>query len=246
MVIIPSRYGSTRLPGKPLIDIAGQPLLQHVFDAATRSQAGSVHIATDDERVKDLAESFGASAVMTSAAHRSGTDRLAEAADILNLDENTIVVNLQGDEVGMSEKVIDQVARLLSEHADCNMATICEPVTDPGQINDPNVVKVICDGQGRALYFSRSVIPWPGPAAGNLNPGGEAGWFRHIGLYAYRAGFLRRFTGLPVCDLEKQESLEQLRALYHGESILVETACESTGIGVDTQQDLERARQVLG
>lgn len=244
VVIIPARYASTRLPGKPLLDICGKPLLQHVHEAARNSRADAVYIATDDERVIERAKSFGAEALMTDVSHHSGTDRLAEAARKLALDDNTIIVNLQGDEAGMSEQVINQAAHLLQASTRANMATVCEPLTDNRQIADPHVVKVVMDKNGHALYFSRSVIPWSKPA-GESEARAEPQWFKHIGLYAYRAGFLQYFTQLGACELEKQESLEQLRALYHGETILVEPACDQTGIGVDTPDDLERARQLL-
>ncbi len=244
VVIIPARYASTRLPGKPLLKIAGVPMLQHVYNAALKSDAAAVHIATDDERIVELAKSFNANVLMTDAGHQSGTDRLAEAAQLLGLDDDSIIVNLQGDEVGMSEKVINQVARLLNDHPGCNMATISEPLNDPKHIRDPHIVKVVSDADGRALYFSRSVIP--GNRSGELEiTAGAGAYHKHIGLYAYRAGFLRCFTGLPVCALEQQESLEQLRALYHGETIMVQAACECTGIGVDTPEDLERAQQYI-
>ncbi len=235
-ILIPARYASTRLPGKPLLEIAGKSLLQHVYESARTSAARNIYIATDDERIRDHCESFHADVVMTAATHVSGTDRLAEAVDQLQLDDNTIVVNLQGDEIGMSANVINQVAQLLSGSDTAGMATVCEPIADTGLIADPNVVKVVANINQEALYFSRSVIP------SNIRARATQ-CYKHIGLYAYRCGFLRRFTRLPVCELEQQESLEQLRALYHGETILVEAACEPTGIGVDTAEDLERARQ---
>ncbi len=245
VVIIPARYASTRLPGKPLLDIAGRPLLQYVYDAATESEADAVYIATDDERIVELAGTFGARTLMTGRHHHSGTDRLAEAARLLRLDEATIIVNLQGDEVGMSARVIDQTARLLRADTSANMATVCEVLDDVAQIRDPHVVKVVMDRHGRALYFSRSVIPWTA-TVDDISASTVDRWYKHIGLYAYRAGFLQRFTALGACALEQQESLEQLRALYHGETILVEPACDKTGIGVDTPEDLERARKMFG
>lgn len=246
VVIIPARYASTRLPGKPLLKIAGIPLLQHVYNVASKSEAESVYIATDDERILRLAESFGADTLMTATTHRTGTDRLAEAVNQLNLDRDTIIVNLQGDEVGMSEKVINQVAQILLNNPASNMATICENLTDSKQILDPNVVKVVRDKHGRALYFSRSAIPWYRSLSTDIDDDNvPVSCFKHIGLYAYRVGFLQYFTELPVCELEQQESLEQLRALFHGEEIYVEIACETTGVGVDTPDDLERARQLF-
>jgi len=246
VVIIPARYASTRLPGKPLLKIAGIPLLQHVYNVARKSEAESVYIATDDERIVQLAESFDADTLITATTHRSGTDRLAEAVHQLNLNSDTIIVNLQGDEVGLSEKVINQVAQILLNNPACNMATICEKLTDRKQIMDPNVVKVVSDKQGRALYFSRSAVPWDRSLSTDIDDdNANISCFKHIGLYAYRVGFLRHFTELPVCELEQQESLEQLRALYNGDDIRVEIACETTGVGVDTPEDLERARQLF-
>lgn len=245
VVIIPARYASTRLPGKPLLDIAGRPLLQHVYDAAAESAADAVYIATDDERIVELAGTFGARALITGRNHQSGTDRLAEAARRLQLDDDSIIVNLQGDEVGMSARVINQVTRLLQTNTSANMATVCEALDNAAQIRDPHVVKVVMDRHGRALYFSRSVIPWSA-TVDNISASTVVRWYKHIGLYAYRAGFLQCFTALGACALEQQESLEQLRALYHGETILVEPACDKTGIGVDTPEDLERARKMFG
>ncbi|MCG8324176.1 MAG: 3-deoxy-manno-octulosonate cytidylyltransferase [Thiotrichales bacterium] len=246
VVIIPARHASTRLPGKPLIDICGRSLLEHVYSSACNSAAESVYVATDDERIFQHVESFGGRVLMTSAAHRSGTERLAEAATILELADEQLVVNLQGDEIGMQPAVINQVAQLLKDNPDSHMATVYEAIADLQQVNDPNVVKLVFDQAGRALYFSRSAIPWRKSAGESATDASmDKPYFKHIGLYAYHAGFLQRYARLPVCELEQHESLEQLRALYHGEMIMVAAACAATGIGVDTAEDLEIARKML-
>ena len=239
-VIIPSRYASSRLPGKPLLEIAGKPLVQHVFEAAKASHAERIIIATDDERILDVAEKINAEVIMTSSQHNSGTDRLAEVITLLDEDEDAIIVNLQGDEIGMPASLIDQVASALNTNPEKSMATLCEPITNAEDYNDPNIVKVVFDDRNSALYFSRSPIPW------TKQNGVPDETYRHIGLYAYRCGFLKRFSTMPVCPLEQHESLEQLRALYNGEKIHVEIACDLTGIGIDTPEDLEKARKAFG
>lgn len=238
IVIIPARLGSTRLPEKMLLEIAGKPLLQHVHLAASRSHAEKVIIATDDRRIADCAAAFGAECIMTSDVHTSGTERLAEAVDMLAVADDAIIVNLQGDEIGMPPALIDQVAGLLAGHPAEQMATLCEAITDRNQIEDPNVVKVVFDRNNAALYFSRAPIPWH-------RAGTPQNSFRHIGLYAYRAGFLREFTRMPESAIERVESLEQLRALYHGATILVAEARVASGIGIDTEADLQRARELF-
>lgn len=237
-VIIPARLGSTRLPGKMLLDIGGKPLLQHVYDSACKSIADQVLIATDDQTIFNTAKKFGAECVMTSAAHTSGTDRLAEAAENLGLPDDTVIVNVQGDEVGMPPELINQVATLLINHPENKMATLCEEISDESEITSPSVVKVIFNKNNGAIYFSRLPIPWH-------KEGLAKQYFRHIGIYAYRAGFLREYSKMPQCELEKKESLEQLRVLYHGEAILVDEACAASGIGIDTEEDLQRARKLF-
>jgi 3-deoxy-manno-octulosonate cytidylyltransferase (CMP-KDO synthetase) len=240
-IIIPARYASTRLPGKPLADIAGQPLIQHVHARALEAGAQSVVIATDDERIRTAAEGFGARVCMTRADHASGTDRLAEVIAQLAIGEREIVVNLQGDEPMMPAALIRQVAATLESHADAVVATACHPINDWSEFNNPNVVKVAFARDGYALYFSRAPIPWPrdAMAAGASYPTRA---YRHIGLYAYRAGFVRRYAGWPACELEQLEQLEQLRVLWHGERIAVCVAEAMPGAGVDTPDDLERVR----
>lgn len=233
-VIIPARYGSTRLPGKPLLDIGGRPLLQHAYDAAAASGAREVIVATDDERIEAAAARFCRSVERTSPDHASGTDRIAEVVRRRNFPDEAIIVNVQGDEVGLPPALVNQVAQALSADPGASMATLCEPIRDATDWHSPDVVKVVFAENGRALYFSRSCIPWGGA------PPGPA--FRHIGLYAYRAGFLRRFPELPPCELERRERLEQLRALWYGHAIRVEPAREEAGLAVDSAADLERAR----
>lgn len=236
-IIIPARYASTRLPGKPLLEIKGKPLLQHVFETAKRTAATNIAIATDDERIASSAKSFGATVLMTSDEHESGTDRIAEAAALLNLAENDIVVNLQGDEYGLPASLIDQVATNLHEHADHQMATLCEAIKTEAEYLEPNIVKVVFDNNHSAIYFSRSPIPM------NRAGGLPEQAYRHIGLYAYRVGYLQTFTSLPACTLEQTEALEQLRALYNGGKIHVAIAADKTGIGIDTEEDLALARE---
>ena len=235
-VVIPARLASTRLPGKVLLDIAGKPLLQHVYSSACGSKAGKILIATDSSEVFDTAVSFGADCIMTSPDHSSGTDRLAEAVTILDLADDAVVVNLQGDEFGMPPQLIDQVAGMLLENPTVPMATLCEPLRESSDITNPNIVKVVFDDNNRAMYFSRAPIPWN-------NKGTVTGCFRHIGIYAYRAGFISEFSRMPKCRLEQSESLEQLRALYNGVIILVNEACMPSGLGIDTEEDLNLARK---
>ncbi len=243
-VVIPARYAATRLPGKPLLDIAGKPMIQHVYERARESGAGMVIIATDDERVQAAAEGFGARVCMTSSAHRSGTDRLAEVVDQLGMGDEQIVVNLQGDEPLMPPAVIHQVADNLATHVDAGMATVCSRITTAAELFDPHAVKVVMDAGGMALYFSRAPIPWDRDAFASTTEElpARAEHYRHIGLYAYRAGFLRQYVDWPSCHLEEMESLEQLRALWHGQRIHVAEAVETPPAGVDTARDLETVR----
>lgn len=246
-VVIPARFGSTRLPGKPLEDLAGQPMIQRVWAQACRSGAKRVVIATDDARIQAAAEDFGAEVCLTDAAHPSGTDRLQEVAASLGLDDEHILVNVQGDEPLIPPAVIDQVANNLAAHPGASIATLCEPIATLADLRNPNVVKVVCDARGMALYFSRAPVPWPRDhlAAGNESmPAGEA-WCRHIGIYGYRTAFLHRYVTWPPATLEQIEQLEQLRAMVNGERIHVDVACESVPGGVDTPEDLARLRRYL-
>ena len=246
-VVIPARYGSTRLPGKPLLEIQGKTMVQRVWEQACLSGAERVVIATDDSRIVEVAQAFGAQVCMTSVEHSSGTDRLQEVVAELGLADDHRVVNVQGDEPLIPPQVIDQVAANLSAHPHASIATLCEDIDDIEDLINPNVVKVISDAQGMALYFSRAPIPWPRdafvhgrdvmPSAGN--------WYRHIGLYAYRVEFLHQFVSWPVAPEEQLESLEQLRALHNGVGIHVDRAAHAVPAGVDTHDDLLLVRNVL-
>lgn len=232
-VIIPSRYGSTRLPGKALIPIHGKPLVQHAFEAAEQSAAGSVVIATDHEGIAGECRAFGARVLMTSGTHQSGTDRIAEVADRLGLEDSEVIVNVQGDQRRLPPRLINQVAGILLDHPGRVMATVCEPFDSEEDARNPNRVKVDFDASGKALSFTRDYVPRGRPGA----PWG----YRHVGLYAYRAGFLRRFTRLPPSPSEQRERLEQLRAMDNGFAIYVEIACAPAGAEVDTPEDVMAA-----
>lgn len=236
-IIIPARYASTRLPGKPLADVCGKPLIQHVYERARESGADTVTIATDDERIRAAAEAFGATVCMTSATHASGTDRIGEVIARQRLNPHEVVVNLQGDEPLMPPGLIRQVADALARDPAAAVATAAHAVTDTEALHNPNVVKVVCDARGYALYFSRAPIPWADKTAH------RARVQRHIGLYAYRAGFVARFCTWPPSPLEETERLEQLRALWYGERIIVCEADRAPESGVDTPADLERVRK---
>jgi 3-deoxy-manno-octulosonate cytidylyltransferase (CMP-KDO synthetase) len=241
-VLIPARLASTRLPDKPLADIGGLPMVVRVAQRAQASAAGLVVVAADDERIVAACAAHGVRALLTRADHASGSDRLAEACALLGLDGDERVVNVQGDEPLIDPRLIDRCAALLAANADCDMATAAHPITDLQEYLDPNVVKVVLDAQGRALYFSRAPIPWRrdgGPALPSPAP------LRHVGLYAYRAGFLRRFPSLAPADVERTEALEQLRALWHGHRIAVLVSDEAPGLGVDTPEDLQRVRALV-
>jgi 3-deoxy-manno-octulosonate cytidylyltransferase (CMP-KDO synthetase) len=246
-IIIPARYASTRLPGKPLLDIAGKPMIQHVFDRANESEATQVIIATDDQRIASAAKAFGADVCMTKANHPSGTDRLAEVTQHYQFDDDDIIINVQGDEPCLPAELINQVADDLSQHTDADMATLFSLVEEEKQIFDPNIVKVITDQEGYALTFSRAPIPWLRDYFLQDKPlPSQLPHKRHIGLYGYRASFLKQYAELTPCELEQAESLEQLRALYHGKKIHLTEAKINPGHGVDTAEDLTLARSLLG
>ncbi|MEK1943092.1 MAG: 3-deoxy-manno-octulosonate cytidylyltransferase [Pseudomonas sp.] len=247
-VVIPARFASTRLPGKPLQDICGKPMIQHVWEQAKKSSAQRVVVATDDARIVEACKGFGAEVVLTRVDHNSGTDRLAEVASALGLAGDAIVVNVQGDEPLIPPAVIDQVAANLAEHTEAAMATLAEPIDDVTALFNPNVVKVVTDKNGLALTFSRAPLPWARDSFAQSREQLPAGvpYRRHIGIYAYRAAFLHNFVSWGPCWLEDTECLEQLRALYHGERIHVADALEAPQAGVDTQEDLERVRRLLG
>ena len=246
-IVIPSRYGSTRLPGKPLLDIEGKPMVQRVWEQAKKSSARRVVIATDDHRIQAAAQGFGAEVCMTSASHSSGTDRLQEVATSLKLDAQHIVVNVQGDEPLIPPSVIDQVAENLAAHADAGVSTLCEEISVRDDLQNPNVVKVVRDSHDMALYFSRAFVPWPRDAEASSNAEllSEGLWYRHIGIYGYRTAFLHQYVEWPPAPIEVLESLEQLRALYHGVRVHVGIACEPVPGGIDTEHDLAALRDAL-
>ncbi|TBU77281.1 3-deoxy-manno-octulosonate cytidylyltransferase [Phytopseudomonas daroniae] len=247
-VVIPARYASTRLPGKPLQDIAGKPMIQHVWEQACKSSAGQVVVATDDARIKEACQGFGAQVLLTRVDHNSGTDRLAEVAAALGLAADAIVVNVQGDEPLVPPAIIDQVAANLAANPQAAIATLAEPISDVAALFNPNVVKVASDLNGLALTFSRAPLPWARDAfaADRDTLPANVPYRRHIGIYAYRAGFLHDFVAWGPCWLENTECLEQLRALWHGVRIHVADALEAPSAGVDTQEDLDRVRRLLG
>lgn len=247
-VVIPARYASQRLPGKPLVDIGGRPMIEHVHQRARESGADVVVIATDDERIRQRAASFGAQVCMTAADHQSGTDRIAEVVEQLGWPEDTLVVNLQGDEPLMPAGLLVRVAAALDTHADAAMATLAVPLDDTDQLFDTNCVKVVADKNGYALYFSRATIPWRRDLfdrSAQPQTSWTQGVYRHLGLYAYRAGFLAGYTNLPVSPIEQMESLEQLRVLWNGGRIAIDIVDQPPPAGVDTEQDLARVRSVL-
>ncbi|WP_122433983.1 3-deoxy-manno-octulosonate cytidylyltransferase [Pseudomonas viridiflava] len=246
-VVIPARYGSSRFPGKPLKVIAGKPMVQLVWEQARKSSAQRVVVATDDVRIFEACQAFGAEVLMTRDDHNSGTDRLAEVAAQLGLTADAIVVNVQGDEPMIPPAVIDQVASNLAAHPEAGISTLAEPIDDVAALFNPNVVKVSSDINGLALTFSRAPLPWARDAlAANRDelPAGVP-LRRHIGIYAYRAGFLHDFVSWGPCMLENTENLEQLRALWNGVRIHVADALEAPPAGVDTPEDLERVRRLL-
>ena len=244
-VIIPARYASSRLPGKPLLLIGDKPMLQHVYERAMECGAASVVVATDDQRIVDAVNKFGGKVCVTSEHHQSGTERLAETVQQLKLSEDAVVVNLQGDEPLMPPELLHQVAALLEDDHGADMATLCTRIHTAAELFDPHAVKVISDSRGKALYFSRAVIPWDRDAfAVTTEELPEAAvHYRHLGIYAYRVGYLRTYVTLESCELERMESLEQLRVLWHGGTIQVAEASRVPGPGVDTEADLERVRK---
>lgn len=245
-VIIPARYQSSRLPGKPLADIAGKPMIQHVVERAEQSGAAEVIVATDDKRVADAVTAFGGRAMMTSEDHTSGTERLAEVIEQLALAEDEIVVNVQGDEPFIPPEIIRQVADNLANQRHAPMATLSVPITDTEEVFNPHAVKVICDSAGYALYFSRAAVPWDRDGFNEHREAAQLSsdiYHRHIGIYAYRAGFVRSYVEWSPSPLEQLESLEQLRVLWHGERIHVAEAIKAPATGIDTPDDLELARQ---
>jgi 3-deoxy-manno-octulosonate cytidylyltransferase (CMP-KDO synthetase) len=235
--VIPARYGSSRLEGKPLKDICGKPMIQYVYEAACRARLlDQVYVATDDRRIADAVENFGGRACMTSPDHNTGTDRVAEAAAGVEAD---IVVNIQGDEPLMEPAMLDEVVQPFMEDPELPMCTLCTPILEEENLNNPNVVKVVFDLKGNALYFSRSLIPYPRKKV-NFQA------YEHLGIYAYRKDFLMTYVRLPQTRMEINESLEQLRVLESGYRLkVVKTAQQYNGLSVDTQEDLDKVRQII-
>lgn len=261
IVVIPARLASTRLPNKPLLDIAGKPMLQWVWERAQQSAASRVVVATDDNRVADAVSAFGGEVCMTKTTHESGTDRIQEVAEKLDLDDDQIIVNVQGDEPLIPPAVINQVAQNLAGSERAGIATLAKRIRHRAEVFNPNVVKVVVDNTLHALYFSRAPIPWDRETWDReLRNSADAGeqllsidngeklaseWARHIGIYAYRVNFLHNFVSWPVGRLERLEKLEQLRALENGVAIHVDESWEEIPPGVDTAEDLERVRAFL-
>ena len=245
-VLIPARLASTRLPGKPLADIAGVPMVVRVAQRAALSGASAVVVAADHADIVAACAAHGVQALLTDADHATGSDRLAQACSLLGLADDAVVVNVQGDEPLIAPALVGACAELLRQRSDCVMSTAAHAIDDSEEFNNPNVVKVVLDAAGRALYFSRAPIPcWRDAHSATAAQRAPATALRHIGIYAYRAGFLRSFPRLPACPLEATEALEQLRVLWHGERIAVHVSSSRPGPGVDTPQDLERVRALF-
>lgn len=252
-VIIPARYASSRLPGKPLADIAGKPMIEHVWQQAQRAGAERVIVATDHDEVANVVQSFGGEVCLTSAKHNSGTERLAEVVEKLGIADDEIIVNIQGDEPLIPPRIVRQVADNLAKYS-VNMASLAVKIEEAEELFNPNVVKVVTDHAGYVLYFSRAVIPWNRDQFAALHNASvdvsqlnlTEHYWRHIGIYAYRAGFIQQYIRRKPTALEQIESLEQLRVLWYGEKIHVEPALEVPAVGVDTPEDLEKVRLILG
>lgn len=245
VVIIPARYASTRLPGKPLVDINGKPMVVHVLERASESGAERIIVATDNEEVREAVQAVGGEVCMTRTDHQSGTERLAEVVEKCGFSDETVIVNVQGDEPMIPPAIIRQVADNLAARRDVGMATLAVPIESAEEAFNPNAVKVVMDAQGYALYFSRATIPWDRDRfAASRETIGDS-FLRHIGIYGYRAGFIRRYVSWQTSPLEQIEMLEQLRVLWYGERIHVDVASVVPGTGVDTPEDLERVRQAM-
>lgn len=245
-IVIPARHGSTRLPGKPLLPIAGRPMIVHVCERAL--EAGSeVYLATDNARIRDAVAALPVRTVMTRPDHASGTERIAEVADKLGWSDEDIVVNLQGDEPLMRPDLIRRLAEALAGQGKAGAATLAAPIRNPAEVFDPSAVKTVVDRNGYALYFSRAPIPWHRASfdRSEVPLPEDFPWLRHIGIYAYSAGFLRRYVAWPASPLEAVEALEQLRILWHGERIRVLTVDEAPEAGVDTEADWRRVDGIL-
>jgi 3-deoxy-manno-octulosonate cytidylyltransferase (CMP-KDO synthetase) len=241
-IVIPARFASTRFPGKPLQKINGHTMLEHVYRVAEKSSASSIVIATDDTRIYDVAQNFCDEVIMTSDQHQSGTDRLAEVSQIKAWGDDEIIVNLQGDEPLTPPELLHQVAENLHSNTMASIATLSAPLTDITELDDANIVKVVADINGYALYFSRASIPFQRTRNNDLS---AKHYQRHLGIYAYRASFLNIYSQMPQCELEIIEKLEQLRAMYHGHKIHIQQAVKLPGPGIDTPEDLEKLHSLL-
>jgi len=246
-VVIPARYGSTRLPGKPLLNIAGQPMITHVCQRAIEAEAEEVVVATDDQRIFDSVSALGLKVVMTDENHQSGTERITEVAETLGWSDDEIVVNLQGDEPLIPPAYIKEVALALGQQNQAGIATLAAEIKESDEIFNPNAVKVVVNKQGYAMYFSRAAIPWDRNAfsAAGGTPSHNMPYLRHIGMYAYTVKFLKEYCSWQASVLETVESLEQLRILWYGQQIVVKTVAKAPEAGVDTQADLERVEQAM-
>ena len=246
-VVIPARFGSTRLPGKPLLNIAGKPMIAHVCERAKEAEADEIIVATDDQRIFQAVSDLGFNVVMTHAEHQSGTERIAEVARLCGWSDKDFIVNLQGDEPLIPPAYIRDVACALAGQQQAGIATLAAQIIDPEEIFNPNAVKVVLNHAGSALYFSRAPIPWERDAFTQLNkqPSGKLPYLRHIGMYAYTVDFLNRYCKWQPSVLESVESLEQLRILWQGEAVFVQTVDKTPAAGVDTHEDLLRVEQVL-
>jgi len=246
VVLIPARLASTRLPRKALADIGGVPMIVRVAQQAGRSGAARVVVAADDAEIVAACTAHGVAALLTATHHTNGSDRIAEASGALGLGDDEIVVNVQGDEPLIAPALIDSCAALLAERGECVMSTVAHAIDERSDFENPHIVKVVLDARGHALYFSRAPIPWPRADTAATPFQGATAPLRHVGLYAYRAGFLRRFPRLEHSPLEDIERLEQLRVLWHGERIAVHVSPLAPGVGVDTAEDLAEARRIVG
>jgi 3-deoxy-manno-octulosonate cytidylyltransferase (CMP-KDO synthetase) len=245
-VVIPARYASTRLPGKPLLPIAGKPMIAHVCDRANEANAQQIVVATDDERILNTIIDLGFEGILTSENHESGTERIAEVAEKFGWEDGTIIVNLQGDEPLLPAHYITQVAKALASQTQAGIATLAARIFESDDIFNPNAVKVVLDKQGYALYFSRAPIPWNRATfATTQEMPSDLSYLRHIGLYAYTVGFLKKYCAWSPSPLESIEALEQLRILWHGEKILVQTVEKAPIAGVDTLEDLQRVETIM-
>lgn len=246
-IVIPARYGSSRLPGKPLIELVGKPMVQHVYERALEAGASEVLVATDDERIQKVVEGFAGQVVMTSPEHENGTERIAEVASLKGWEKDTVIVNLQGDEPLIPKSLIELTAKGLIDHPDAGMSSVCTPISSTEDVFNPNVVKVVLNQRQFAMYFSRATIPWDRDLykQGTDQVSQQMPVYRHIGMYGYRVSFLQQYQTMSACPLETTESLEQLRALWYGVGIHMSVIEEAPGHGIDTPEDVTRVEQLL-